>query len=176
VRIDREPSRRAPWPAVALAACVAAACSSAAAQETGAMAPQAGDGGLAALSFLAGCWAEGPEGLREQFTAPTANLILGTSRYVRGGRVVEFEFHTIRVGEAGPVLTPHPGGRASVPFAADSLAPGFVVWSNPEHDFPQRIIYDGREDGVLRATIEGPRGGETARMGWRMSRVACEGS
>ena len=68
-------------------ACVAAACSSAAAQETGALAPPAGEGGLAALSFLAGCWAEGPEGLREQYTAPTANLILGTSRYVRGGRV-----------------------------------------------------------------------------------------
>lgn len=158
-------------------ACVAlSGCARAAAQEAGAPAsPVEPAADLAGLAFLAGCWAEGPEGLHEQFTAPTSNLILGTSRYVRGGAVAQFEFHRIQAGESGPVLTPYPGGNASVSFAADSLAPGYVVWSNPEHDFPQRIIYDGREDGVLVATIEGPRGGETARMGWRMRRVACAG-
>jgi len=150
-------------------------CAPAVAQEAGAPAPVEPAADLAGLAFLAGCWAEGAEGLHEQFTAPTSNLILGTSRYVRGGAVAQFEFHRIHLSESGPVLTPYPGGNASVSFAADSLAPGYVVWSNPEHDFPQRIIYDGREDGVLVATIEGPRGGETARMGWRMRRVACGG-
>jgi hypothetical protein len=153
-----------------------AACSSATAQQDAVPPATRADGPLAPLAFMAGCWAEGPDGLHEQFTAPTANLVLGTSRFLRGGGVVEFEFHTIRPGESGPILTPHPGGRASVSFAADSIAPGYVAWANPEHDFPQKIIYDGREEGALRATIEGPRDGETARMSWRMVRVACPGA
>ncbi|HSM37558.1 MAG TPA: DUF6265 family protein [Longimicrobiales bacterium] len=167
----RRATRRAATASVAWALSFAA-CSSATAQQSAASAAPP-EGPLAPLAFMAGCWAEGPEGLHEQFTAPTANLILGTSRFLRGGGVVEFEFHVIRPGESGPILTPHPGGRASVSFAADSIAPGYVAWANPDHDFPQRIIYDGREEGALRATIEGPRDGETARMSWRMARVRC---
>lgn len=125
------------------------------------------------LAFMAGCWAEGEEGLREQFTAPTPNLILGTSRYVRGGRVVQFEFHTITADGDVAVLTPHPGGHASVPFRADSASDRYVAFGNPSHDFPQRIIYDGQEDDILVVAIEGPRDGATARSSWRMQRVTC---
>lgn len=46
--------------------------------------------------------------------------------------------------------------------------------AGPEHDFPQRIISDGREDGALMAAIEGTRDGRTARTSWRMLRTDCK--
>jgi hypothetical protein len=166
-------ARAALFPCAFLAACSAAWAQEPAGGSSGDPirgAPQA----PSPLAFLAGCWAEPGDGLREQFTAPTANLILGTSRYVRAGKVVQFEFHRIALEDGGATLTPYPNGKASVPFAADTLQDGYVVWANPEHDFPQRIIYDGREAGALTATIEGPRDGGTARTSWRMLRTDCE--
>lgn len=131
--------------------------------------------GLEALSFMTGCWSEEGDGYREQFTPPAQNLILGTSRRMVGRRVAGFEFHTIALADGVPVLTPHPAGVRSDPFPASALEDGFVVFENPEHDFPQRIIYDGREDGVLIAAIEGDEGGETRRFEFPMRRVPCVG-
>ena len=129
--------------------------------------------GLERLAFMAGCWAQEGDGLREQFTAPTANMVLGMSRFVVGGEAVQFEFHRILAAESGPVLTPHPNGVASVPFAASTSEEAYVVFENPEHDFPQRILYDGRRPDTLVAAIEGERDGRTVRREWPMIRVAC---
>lgn len=125
------------------------------------------------LAFMTGCWAEPGDGLREQFTEPADNMILGTSRYVIERRVQQFEFHRIDIGENASSLTPHPGGQGSVAFTSVRNQDNYVVWQNLEHDFPQRIIYDGREEGFLLVAIEGERDGETARREWRMRSVPC---
>lgn len=127
-------------------------------------------------AFMAGCWAEPGElgaGLREHFTAPTANLTLGVSRFLSDGHVVEFEFHRIEPGSEGWTLTPHPGGVASVPFVARDVASDRVVWSNPDHDFPQRIIYHRVADDTLVVRIEGETPGGTRAREWRMAADAC---
>lgn len=131
---------------------------------------------LDALSFMAGCWSEEGDGYREQFTPPSENLILGTSRRMVGHRVAGFEFHTIALAHGVPVLTPHPAGVRSDPFPASTLEDRFVVFENPEHDFPQRIIYDGREEDTLIAAIEGDEGGEARRFEFPMRRVPCAGT
>jgi hypothetical protein len=125
------------------------------------------------LAFMAGCWAEQGDGLREQFSAPTQNMILGTSRFVIADKVRQFEFHRIDIGDGTSSLTPYPGGTAGVSFGATELDDRHVVWENLEHDFPQRIIYDGRESDVLVAAIEGEQDGRTSRKEWRMLRVPC---
>ena len=125
------------------------------------------------LAFMAGCWAEQGDGLREQFSAPTRNMILGTSRFVIADNVRQFEFHRIDISDGTSSLTPYPGGKAGVPFGATELDDRRVVWENLEHDFPQRIIYDGREADVLVVAIEGERNGSISRKEWRMLRVPC---
>lgn len=152
---------------IAAAAPIPSAAASGSAQESS---------GLEALSFMTGCWSEEGDGYREQFTPPTENLILGTSRRMVGSRVAGFEFHTITLSDGVPVLTPHPAGVRSDPFAASTLEDGYVVFENLEHDFPQRIIYDGREDDRLIAAIEGDEGGETRRFEFPMRRVPCGGA
>lgn len=131
--------------------------------------------GITALAWLSGCW-RGPAG-EECWLEPGRAGMLGVSRGpVDGGEAPSFEFLRIVEDDGALVYLASPGGRCPpTPFRSVEVGDGRVVFANPEHDFPQRIIYDGREAGVLVATIEGPRGGETARMGWRMRRVACGG-
>lgn len=51
-----------------------------------------------------------------------------------------------------------------VPFRLTSMEPGRVVFENPTHDFPQKIIYQRTGDDELKVTIEGPGDGEEARQ------------
>ena len=47
-----------------------------------------------------------------------------------------------------------------------------MVFENPEHDFPQRIIYTRSEDR-LQARIEGDVGGEIRAETWQWSAEDC---
>lgn len=139
---------------------------------------QAVPGPLEPLRFMAGCWRGATdEGgtIEEQYTTPSANLILGMTRYLREGRATGYEFSTIAWEDSTVVLTPHPKGQAPVPFRATALGPRGAVWENPEHDFPTRIAYRLVAVDTLSARIEGP--GPSGRRGseWRMARVRCEG-
>ena len=141
------------------------------------------DAPLDELGFMAGCWrgplddgVGGSDGsIEEYYSRPSKNMILGLTRYTRGGRTVDFEFTTIEQTDSGVVLTPHPKGVASVPFRMRRVEAGTVVWENAEHDFPQRIIYRRVSAEALIARIEGSTpAGERARE-WRMARAACAG-
>ena len=133
---------------------------------------------LGNLAFLAGCWngpfrgRQGPGVIEEQWTAPTANVILGTTRYVVRGVTASWEFSVIAADSGGATLTPHPRGQAPVPFRLVRIAESAVTFENLAHDFPQRIAYRraGADTLVVRVETDTPaeRGSE-----WRMARVAC---
>ena len=132
---------------------------------------------LSALAFMAGCWrGPGSNGatIEEHYTAPSDNLIVGMTRYVRGSRAVDFEFTTIERTDTSLVMVPRPKGVKSVAFAIKELADGRAVFENAAHDFPQRISYRRSDTGSLVARIEGttPRG--ERHMEWTMTR--CEGA
>jgi hypothetical protein len=46
---------------------------------------------------------------------------------------------------------------------------------NPDHDFPQRIVYRHTPPDSLHARIEGERGGETRSLDFPLARVRCPG-
>ena len=131
------------------------------------------------LRFMAGCW-RGPAGkdkvIEEHYTAPSANLILGMTRYTRNGVATGYEFSTISWEDSTAVLTPRPEGQAPVPFRLVSMDARSAAWENPAHDFPTRIAYRRVAGDTLVARIEGPgAGGATVSEEWRMARVGCEG-
>lgn len=132
---------------------------------------------LADLAFMAGCWRGASDGggvIDEYYTPPSANLMLGVSRYTRAGRVTSYEFTTIAaVGDSDLVLTPRPAGQAPADFNLSRLEHGAVVWSNPRHDFPQVIGYRKLGGDSLAARIEGPGPDGTRSSEWRMGRVPC---
>lgn len=128
------------------------------------------------LGFMAGCWrglTRSGTTIEEFYTAPASNMIVGTTRYVRDGRVVDFEFTRIDQTDSGAVITPHPKGVRSVSFAPKILESDRAVWENPTHDFPQRILYTRVAADTLVARIEGRTPSGERALEWRMTRVAC---
>lgn len=132
---------------------------------------------LADLGFMAGCWRGAGEGgtvIDEYYTPPSENLMLGVSRYTKGGRVTSYEFATIAAqGDSDLVLTPRPVGQSPADFSLTGLQPGMAVWSNPNHDFPQVISYRKLGYDSLAARIEGPGPSGPQSSEWRMGKVLC---
>jgi hypothetical protein len=132
---------------------------------------------LSDLGFMAGCWrglTRSGTTIEEFYTTPSSNLIVGTTRYIRDGRTVDFEFTRIDQTDSGAVITPHPKGVRSVSFAPKTIEPNRAVWENPTHDFPQRILYTRAADDTLVARIEGRTSSGDRALEWRMVRATCE--
>ena len=133
--------------------------------------PTAATPPLSAISFMTGCWTGASSNgatIEEHYSEAADNLLIGMTRYVRGGHVVDFEFTTIERSDSSFVMTPRPKGVKSDSFPLKEVTDGKAVWENLKHDFPQRIIYRRGADGSLIARIEGttPRG--ERNMEWTM--------
>ena len=113
---------------------------------------------LDAIAFMQGCWtglAANGAVIEERYTPPADNLIIGMTRYVKNGRVVDFEFTTLEYRDSTIILVPRPKGQRSDEFPLKEIRDGYAVWENPAHDFPQRIIYRRSAPRELTARIEG---------------------
>ena len=114
--------------------------------------------------------------MEEFYTAPSHNLILGTTRYLRDGAAVQYEFTRIEHRNGEIVMTPYPGGKPSEDgFTLTTMSESEAVFEAPEHDYPKRIIYRANPDGTRTARIDGgkddPGGSE-----WILAAVPCAGS
>lgn len=128
------------------------------------------------LAFMAGCWRGDSGGgavLEEYYTTPSANLILGVSRYLRDGRAVQYELSRITADSTGIVLLPSPGGEPSEhAFRLTAWSAASATFEAPEHDFPKRIRYARDPDGALTARIDD--GSDDGRaQEWRLLPVPC---
>jgi hypothetical protein len=132
------------------------------------------DGALAEVAWLAGTWVSpGGKGPRteEHWIPPAGGSMLGVNRTVIGGRTAFFEFLRLEADEQGLVYHAAPMGRhPATPFRLVEVTPGRVVFENPRHDFPQRIIYRRDGDRGLVQRIEGTEAGETKSSEWRLRR------
>lgn len=130
------------------------------------------EGPLAALGFLTGCWRGAVSDsvvIEETWTAADADVMLATTRYLRGGRVVGWEFSRIHADSAGIHLTPYPDGEARPAFGLQPGGEGMAIFTNEANDFPRNIIYrgDGRTGLLVRLD------GDGEPQEWRMQPGAC---
>lgn len=116
------------------------------------------------LRWMAGHWSSGE--VEEIWLAPKGNLMLGMSRTVRANGKTAFEFIRIAKTADGIAYIAQPGGRPPTSFKLVESRPGRVVFANPEHDFPKRIVYELR-DGKLCARVDDGKDGDE----WCWSRV-----
>jgi hypothetical protein len=132
-------------------------------------------GAVDRLSWIAGCW-EGRTANRvytEQWMKPDGGLMLGMSRTVIGDRATEFEFLQIRQDGGGVAYVAKPSRQAEASFKLVRQADREAVFENPEHDFPQRIIYRLQADGSLVARIEGKVNGADRASDFAMKPATC---
>jgi hypothetical protein len=123
------------------------------------------------LAWLSGEWAEakGDRWTEERWSRPRGGVMLGTSLSGRGGQAGNYEFVRI-AADADGTLTYYVSNRGAppVPFQLTSGGAAEVVFENPGHDYPTRIVYR-RQGNLLHATISGPGGANP--MSWRYGRA-----
>lgn len=115
---------------------------------------------LADFAWLTGAWLleRGASRTEEHWSTPASNGMLGTSRTLRGDRMVEFEFLRIVARDGAIYYIAQPGGRPATEFKLTSFDGVTAIFENPQHDFPKRILYKKKPDGSLTARIDAGAG------------------
>jgi len=128
---------------------------------------------IAELGWMAGTWSGTAEGvtMEEHWMPPGDGLMVGVHRDLRPGRPPFFEFLRIEARPDGVFYMASPRGRDATPFKLASLEHKRVVFENPEHDYPQRIIYWAEGEDILHARIEGTNDGKEGSSEWSWKRV-----
>lgn len=130
---------------------------------------------IAKLEFLAGCWAgaNGPEQFEEMWMKPRAGATFGVARTIVNGKTVFFETHVIAEREGKLVLNVRlKTGPSTTPFTLIKATGEEAVFENPQHDFPQRIIYRKMAGGLL-GRIEGKEKGAEKATDYPMKPADC---
>lgn len=119
------------------------------------------------LDWIEGHWrsAEGGQVSEEIWTNGDGGLHLGVNRTVIDGQARGYEFLLIAVTDTGATYCAQPGGNEAVCFPSTSVETNRVVFENPDHDFPQRIVYQ-RTGNSLSATISDTSGERNYEFGW----------
>jgi len=131
---------------------------------------------ISSLSWLSGCWAydDQDSGSGEYWMPPAGSTMFAVSRTVQDGRTVAFEY--LRIAEdddSSLTLFASPSGQLRAQFHLTSMTDTEIVFENPDHDFPQRIIYRLRDTDHLLGRIEGQNNGQTVAVDFPMTRMDC---
>jgi len=133
---------------------------------------------LERVAWLQGCWEMRASGrmVEENWMAPRGGSMIGVGRTVRSDTLADYEMNVLRVVAGALAYEAHPAGQPVATFVAREASDSMVVFSDPTHDFPQRVGYRRIGADSLLAWIEGERGGRTRRIEFPYRRVPCAGS
>jgi hypothetical protein len=152
---------------------VAIAMAAAQATTADAAGPAAAGPTMDDLAWMAGRWSGESKGtaMEEHWTDAKGGLMLGLHREVAASGRASFEFLRIAADGEGVAYLASPMGReaTSFPLVSASAAGKRAVFENPDHDFPQRIIYWLGEDAMLHARVETIENGAENGMEWAWS-------
>lgn len=133
--------------------------------------------GLERVQWLVGCWEQQSNNRRtiEIWEAPRGGVMAGGSFVVTDTSIRETE--QIRLWAAGDTLIyeAHPATQARTQFRAVPVNDRELVFANPEHDFPQRVIYRRVGNDSVIAVTEGDRPGRTSPLSYTFAfkRAPC---
>jgi hypothetical protein len=125
--------------------------------------------------WMTGCWSgeRGAEKFHERWTGGDDSTLLGVAHTTKAGKLAAFEFLRVVVKDGRAVYVAQPNGAPPTEFAATAATATRVVFENPAHDFPKRVIYEKSGADRLTASIDG--GSEKAnRIEYPMTRAACD--
>lgn len=120
----------------------------------------------AAPQFMAGDWCavSGEMRFEERWTDAAGGRMYAVARSFKGAELTGFEFLRIEAANGSLAYIAQPGGKPPTTFALSERDEQRVVFSNPQHDYPQRIEY-WRDGSGLHARVSGtPRPGEAPQQ------------
>lgn len=138
--------------------------------------PQSAKPGVESAAWLAGCWEIDAGGrlVNEHWMKPAGGAMIGMSRTVSKDKMSAYEFLQIRRQDDGEVYyVARPSGQSEASFKLIKAGPRELIFENPDHDFPQRIIYRQESDGSLKARVEGKNNGKEMGSDYPFKRARC---
>jgi hypothetical protein len=136
------------------------------------------EGGFQELpGWLSGCWMrEGGGSLyEEQWMEPRGRSMMGMVRTVQAGATISFEHLRIDGSTRRLRYIAVPSGQRLAEFQGLVSNDTLVVFENPSHDFPQRILYRRITGDSVVASIEGEENGVARGVDFPMARTGCPG-
>jgi hypothetical protein len=111
----------------------------------------------------------------EHWIHPSGGTMLGVAREVQEGRTLFFEYLRIERARDGIYLVAQPGGGKPTAFRLAGTSARRASFTNPDHDFPQRITY-WRDGSRLSARVEGEKEGRpvAVEVQWAKSSLPSE--
>ncbi len=114
------------------------------------------------LGWLAGNWVtiEGHHYTAEIWSGPVGGILFGHGQVTDMGRTVSFEEMRIEATETAVFYVARPAGEGETRFRLVTVDGQRLVFEAPEHDYPQRIVYqrDGDRLTVRIETLDGRDG------------------
>src|SRR4051812_16660888 len=105
--------------------------------------PVSAQASIARVAWLSGCWQmkRGNSTVEERWSSAAGGVLLNAGKTIRNDSLIEYEF--VRVYARGDTLVydAHPSGQAPAEFRALPPFEPAITFANPQHDFPQRLIY-----------------------------------
>lgn len=122
------------------------------------------------LGWLAGSWAEEKDGVttREIWLPPLGGTMSGVNQTNQAGKKPAMDYMAISTEPAGVMFTAIVGHQPPTPFVLTSTTLQRLVFENPTHDFPHRVIYwrCGQTMADLCARIDGKNQGQPQAQEW----------
>ena len=129
---------------------------------------------ISELAWLSGDWQTAPGGrarIEEHWTVPAGGTMIGMGRTVVGDKTAEFEF--LRIEQRGDDIYYVANPNANCPqtdFKLTRLAGQEVIFENPAHDYPKRVMYRKNSDGSLVASIDAGEGTKSQSFSYLLVR------
>jgi len=128
-------------------------------------------------AFLSGCWEQRREDggwIEECWTDTRGGLMIGSGREGKGDAVAHWEWMRIERGADGAVtFFGSPKGAPAVGFKATGADARSITFTNPAHDYPQRVRYAVTESG-LDAEVSLADGSKPNRWSYRRTAGASK--
>ena len=105
------------------------------------------------LRKLSGVWVSEDGRVEEHWMAPAFGVMVGMNRDTSRGKAF-FEYLRIEVREDDIYYVASPRGKGETAFRLTERGEHRWVFENPEHDFPQKIVYELTEPDKLCARVE----------------------
>jgi hypothetical protein len=132
---------------------------------------------MEALRWMAGCLEmRSKDRLVEEHRMDVrGGSMLGMARTTTPRGLGEYELTLIREKGGNIVFEAHPSGQPSAEFTATVVGSDSVIFSAPEHDYPQIVGYRRSGPDSVIAWIDGTMGGKSRRVEFPYRRVGCPG-
>jgi hypothetical protein len=142
-------------------------------------APPAPPQSFEALAWLRGCW-EGKVAryeFNEQWQSARGGMMLGSSQIVVRQQTQDYTHLRIESRPDGLYYVAVPAGKKEIAFkltgVEDNMGVKIFTFSNPQDEYPQRIVYRHSEHGLLFAQVGGKVDGKDKEVTYPMHRVDC---